>query len=111
MKVQKMGLGAPDESGRKRPVVIPNSEYVIDVDTVVVGVGTDPNPLIPQALKGLEVTKWGTIVVNEATMQTNLPGIFAGGDIVRGGATVILAMGDGQKAAESMHAYLKEKKV
>jgi len=107
MKVQKMGLGAADDSGRKRPVPIPGSEYMIDVDTVVVGVGTDPNPLIPQSIKGLEVTKWGTIVVNEETMQTALPEIFAGGDIVRGGATVILAMGDGKKAAESLHAYLQ----
>jgi len=107
MKVQKMGLGAADDSGRKRPVPIPGSEFLIDVDTVVVGVGTDPNPLIPQAIKGLEITKWGTIVVNEETMQTALPGIFAGGDIVRGGATVILAMGDGKKAAESLHAYLQ----
>jgi glutamate synthase (NADPH/NADH) small chain len=74
---------------------------------VVVGVGTDPNPLIPQTIKGLEITKWGTIVVNEETMQTALPEIFAGGDIVRGGATVILAMGDGKRAAESLHAYLK----
>ena len=106
MKVQKMGLGAADASGRKRPVVIPGSEYLIDVDTVVVGVGTDPNPLIPQTIKGLEVTKWRTIVVNEETMQTAVPDIFAGGDIVRGGATVILAMGDGKRAAESLHAYL-----
>lgn len=109
MKVQKMDLGAADDSGRRRPVVIPGSEYTIDVDTVVVGVGTDPNPLIPRTIQGLEVTKWGTIVVNEETMQTALPEIFAGGDIVRGGATVILAMGDGQKAAESLHAYLKTK--
>ncbi len=106
MKVQKMGLGAADESGRKRPVAIAGSEYMIDVDTVVVGVGTDPNPLIPQTVKGLEVSKWGTIVVNEETMQTAVPEIFAGGDIVRGGATVILAMGDGKKAAESMYAFL-----
>jgi len=106
MKVQKMGLGAADDSGRKRPVVIPGSEYLIDVDTVVVGVGTDPNPLIPQSIAGLEITKWGTIVVNEETMQTAVPEIFAGGDIVRGGATVILAMGDGKKAAESLHGYL-----
>ncbi|MBU4404581.1 MAG: FAD-dependent oxidoreductase, partial [Acidobacteria bacterium] len=111
MKVQKMGLGAADDSGRKRPVVIPGSEYTIDVDTVVVGVGTDPNPLIPRTIQGLEVTKWGTIVVNEETMQTALPEIFAGGDIVRGGATVILAMGDGKKAAESMHVYLQNKKT
>ncbi len=109
MKVQKMGLGAADDSGRKRPVVIPGSDYLIEVDTVVVGVGTDPNPLIPRAIKGLEVTKWGTIVVNEETMQTAVPEIFAGGDIVRGGATVILAMGDGQRAAESMQAFLKSK--
>jgi glutamate synthase (NADPH/NADH) small chain len=110
MKVQKMGLGAADESGRKRPVVIPGSEYVIDVDTVVVGVGTDPNPLIPRSIQGLDVSKWGTIVVDENTMQTTIPEIFAGGDIVRGGATVILAMGDGKKAAESMHLYLQNKK-
>jgi glutamate synthase (NADPH/NADH) small chain len=109
MKVQKMGLGAADDSGRRRPVVIEGSEYVIDVDTVVVGVGTDPNPLIPRTINGLEVTKWGTIVVNEETMQTAVPDIFAGGDIVRGGATVILAMGDGKRAAESLHAYLTGK--
>ena len=109
MKVQKMGLGAADESGRKRPVVIPGSEYVIDVDTVVVGVGTDPNPLIPRSIQGLNVSKWGTIIVDENTMQTSIPEIFAGGDIVRGGATVILAMGDGKKAAESMHVYLQNK--
>ncbi len=108
MKVQKMGLGAADDSGRKRPVVIPGSEYLIDVDTVVVGVGTDPNPLIPRTISGLEVTKWGTIVVNEETMQTTQPEIFAGGDIVRGGATVILAMGDGQRAAESLHKFLQQ---
>jgi glutamate synthase (NADPH/NADH) small chain len=110
MKVQKMGLGAADDSGRKRPIVIPGSEYTIEVDTVVVGVGTDPNPLIPRTIQGLEVTKWGTIVVNEETMQTALPEIFAGGDIVRGGATVILAMGDGKKAAESLDIYLRQKK-
>jgi len=110
MKVQKMTLGAADESGRRRPVVLPDSEYVIDVDTVVVGVGTDPNPLIPRSIQGLDVSKWGTIIVNEETMQTTIPEIFAGGDIVRGGATVILAMGDGKKAAESMHVYLQNKK-
>ncbi|MBN2398715.1 MAG: NADPH-dependent glutamate synthase [Candidatus Aminicenantes bacterium] len=111
MRVQKMALGAADESGRKRPVVIPNSEYVIEVDTVVVGVGTDPNPLIPRSIQGLDVSKWGTIIVDENTMQTSIPEIFAGGDIVRGGATVILAMGDGKKAAESMHLHLQDKKV
>lgn len=107
MKVQKMELGEPDESGRRRPKPIPGSEYLIDVDTVVVGIGTSPNPLIPQALPELETTRWKTIVVNEETMQTSIPEMFAGGDIVRGGATVILAMGDGKIAAENMHKFLQ----
>jgi glutamate synthase (NADPH/NADH) small chain len=107
MKVQKMELGEPDESGRRRPKPIPGSEYLIDVDTVVVGIGTSPNPLIPQALPELETTRWKTIVVNEQTMQTSIPEMFAGGDIVRGGATVILAMGDGKVAAENMHKFLQ----
>jgi glutamate synthase (NADPH/NADH) small chain len=107
MKVQKMELGEPDESGRRRPKPIPGSEYLIDVDTVVVGIGTSPNPLIPQVLPELETTRWKTIVVNEQTMQTSIPEMFAGGDIVRGGATVILAMGDGKVAAENMHKFLQ----
>jgi len=107
VKVQKMELGDPDESGRRKPKPMVGSEYIIDVDTVVVGIGTSPNPLIPQALPQLEVTKWKTVVVNEKTMQTSIPGIFAGGDIVRGGATVILAMGDGKVAADNMHKYLQ----
>ena len=106
MKVQKMELGEPDSSGRRRPRPIQGSEYLVDVDIVVVGIGTDPNPLIPQSVKGLEISKWGTIVVNEETMQSSRPEIFAGGDIVRGGATVILAMGDGKIATEAMHKYL-----
>lgn len=109
MKVQKMELGEPDESGRRRPVPIEGSEYFIDVDTVVVSVGVSPNPLIPASLKDLKVTRWGTIVVDEDTMQSSIPDIFAGGDIVRGGATVILAMGDGRKAAAGMHQYLKKR--
>jgi len=108
MKVQKMELGEPDESGRRRPKPIPGSEYLIDVDTVVVGIGTSPNPLIPQALPELETTRWKTIVVNEETMQTSIPEMFAGGDIVRGGATVILAMGDGKIAADNMHKFLQD---
>ena len=108
MKVQKMELGEPDESGRRRPKPIPGSEYLIDVDTVVVGIGTSPNPLIPQALPELETTRWKTIVVNEQTMQTSIPEMFAGGDIVRGGATVILAMGDGKIAADNMHKFLQD---
>ncbi len=109
IKVQKMELGKPDESGRRRPQPIPGSEYLIDIDIVVVGIGTSPNPLIPQTIKGIDVTRWGTLVVNEETMQTSIPYIFAGGDIVRGGATVILAMGDGTKAAESAHKYFINK--
>jgi len=109
IKVQKMELGEPDESGRRRPKPIPGSEYTIDIDIVIVGIGTSPNPLIPQTTKGLDVTRWGTLVVNEETLQTSIPNIFAGGDIVRGGATVILAMGDGKKAAESAHKYLINK--
>jgi len=109
MKVQKMELGEPDESGRRRPIPIEGSEYYIDVDTVIVSVGVSPNPLIPASLKDLKVTRWGTIVVDDDTMQSSIPDIFAGGDIVRGGATVILAMGDGRKAAAGMHKYLKER--
>ncbi len=108
MKVQKMELGAPDSSGRRRPVPIEGSEFMVDVDVVVVGIGTSPNPLIPAALPELGTTRWGTLVVDEATMMTSIPGMFAGGDIVRGGATVILAMGDGKKAADAMHKYLSE---
>lgn len=110
MKLQKMELGEPDASGRRRPRPIEGSEYIVDVDVVVVGIGTSPNPLIPQALPQLETTRWKTIVVNEETMQTSIPDMFAGGDIVRGGATVILAMGDGKIAADNMHKYLQENK-
>jgi len=107
MIVQKMELGEPDASGRRRPVVIKGSEFSVDVDMVVVAIGVSPNPLIAQVLPSLETTRWGTLVVNQETMQTSIPDLFAGGDIVRGGATVILAMGDGRKAAEGMHGYLQ----
>jgi len=107
MIVQKMELGEPDASGRRRPIVIKGSEFPIDVDMVVVSIGVSPNPLIASALPTLEVTRWGTLVVNPETMQTSIPDLFAGGDIVRGGATVILAMGDGRRAAEGMHQYLQ----
>ena len=109
MKIQKMELGEPDSSGRRRPVPIEGSEFIIDVDTVVVSVGVSPNPLIPASLPELDVTSWGTIVVDENTMQSSVPDLFAGGDIVRGGATVILAMGDGRKAAAGMHKYIQDK--
>jgi glutamate synthase (NADPH/NADH) small chain len=107
MRLQKMELGEPDDSGRRRPVPIEGSEFVVDVDTVVVSVGVSPNPLIPQSMSELDISRWGTIVVNENTMQSSIPELFAGGDIVRGGATVILAMGDGRKAAAAMDEYLK----
>jgi glutamate synthase (NADPH/NADH) small chain len=108
MRVQRMELGEPDASGRRRPVILEGSEYEIAVDVVVVAVGVSPNPLIPSALPALKVSRWGTIEVNEETMQSSVPELFAGGDIVRGGATVILAMGDGRKAASGMHRYLME---
>ena len=80
----------------------------MDVDEVVVSVGVSPNPLVPNSIKGLQISKWGTIIVNQETMQSDLPDIYAGGDIVRGGATVILAMGDGRRAAAAMHEQLKK---
>lgn len=108
MKVQKMKLGEPDSSGRRRPIPIEGSEFIIEVDTVVVSVGVSPNPLIPQSMKELEVSSWGTIKVDPESMHSSVEGVFAGGDIVRGGATVILAMGDGRKAAEAMNRYLTQ---
>ena len=110
MKVQKMELGEPDASGRRRPTPIEGSEFIMDVDTVVVSVGVSPNPLIPSSMKELDVSRWGTIIVDEDTMHSSVKGVFAGGDIVRGGATVILAMGDGRKAAGAMD-QLSEIKV
>lgn len=109
MRVQRMELGEPDASGRRSPVAIEGAIEEIPVDMVIVSVGVSPNPLIPSAVEGLEVGRRGTIVVDELTMQSSLPGLYAGGDIVRGGATVILAMGDGRRAAKSMAEYLMKK--
>ena len=109
MELQRMELGAPDQSGRRRPVPVEGETVWLEVDEVIVSVGVSPNPLIPQSFSGLEVTGWGTIVVNKETMQSADETIYAGGDIVRGGATVILAMGDGRKAAKAMHAHLQQK--
>ncbi len=109
IRLQKMELGEADSSGRRSPVAIDGSDYIIDADTVVVSVGVSPNPLIPQSLPDLKVSRWGTLEVNPETFQTSIPDIFAGGDIVRGGATVILAMGDGRKAAKSMDQYIKNR--
>lgn len=110
VRVQKMALGEPDESGRRSPVPQPGSEYTIDADVVVVAVGVSPNPIIPNSVGGLEMSRWGTIIVDQETMQSTIPDLFAGGDIVRGGATVILAMGDGRRAAKHMDKILSEKK-
>ena len=109
MRLQKMELGEPDVSGRRRPVPVPVEGAIetIDVDEVIVSVGVSPNPLIPRAFQGLEVSKKGTIVVNEENMRSALSDVYAGGDIVRGGATVILAMGDGRKAAAAMDEALR----
>ena len=104
--LQVMELGEPDESGRRSPVPVEGKTVTVPVDLVIVAVGVSPNPLIPSSVEGLEISKKGTIVVNEG-MQSAIPTIFAGGDIVRGGATVILAMSDGRKAAAAMHEYLK----
>jgi glutamate synthase (NADPH/NADH) small chain len=109
MLLQVMKLGEPDASGRRSPVEVPGETELIEVDEVIVSVGVSPNPLIPNSVKGLNVSKWGTVVVNEETMQSDIPMIYAGGDIVRGGATVILAMGDGRRAAKAMDKKLKVK--
>lgn len=105
--LQKMQLGEPDASGRRSPEPIPGATETIDIDMAIVAVGVSPNPIVPTSIEGLELGRKNTIVVNDS-MQTNIPTIFAGGDIVRGGATVILAMGDGRKAASSMHEYLQK---
>ncbi len=109
MECIKMELGEPDDSGRRRPVPIEGSEFTMELDTVIVAIGNKPNPLIPQTMPELETTKWGTIVVDEETMATSVPGVYAGGDIVSGAATVILAMGQGRIAASAINQYLAEK--
>ncbi len=108
MECIKMELGEPDASGRRRPIPIEGSNYVMEVDLVVVAIGNSSNPLIPKTTPGLKCNKWGNIVVDEETMQTSRKGVYAGGDIVTGGATVILAAGAGKKAARAMHKYLME---
>lgn len=105
--LQKMELGEPDASGRRSPQPIPGATETIAIDQAIVAVGVSPNPIVPTSISGLELGRKNTIVVNE-DMQTNIPTIFAGGDIVRGGATVILAMGDGRRAAAAMDEYLSK---
>ena len=104
--LQKMELGEPDASGRRSPVAIPGATVTLDIDMAIVAVGVSPNPIVPKSIEGLELGRKNTIAVNEQ-MQSNIPTIYAGGDIVRGGATVILAMGDGRRAAAAMHEQLK----
>ncbi len=106
MRLQRMELGEPDASGRRSPVPVEGAIEEIPVDMVIVSVGVSPNPLIPEAIGGLQVSRHGTIEVDPDSMQSSIDGLFAGGDIVRGGATVILAMGDGRRAAEGMHRAL-----
>jgi len=106
MRVQRMALGEPDASGRRRPVAIDGSDYLIDVDTVIYALGTTANPIIAQTTPGLKVNQWGYIDVDEQSGMTSIPGLFAGGDIVTGAATVILAMGAGRRAARGMLQYM-----
>ena len=108
MRLQKMELGEPDASGRRSPVAIPGATETIDIDLAIVSVGVSPNPIVPSSIKGLELGRKGTISVDE-NMESSIPMIYAGGDIVRGGATVILAMGDGRKAAAAMNEQLQSK--
>ena len=98
----QMKLGEPDVSGRRRPVEVPGSNFKIPLDTVIVAIGNSPNPLLPQRTPGLKVEKWGGVIVTENGL-TSIPNVYAGGDIVRGAATVISAMGDGKRAARAIH--------
>ncbi len=107
MVCNQMELGEPDESGRRRPVVIKGSEFTIEVDTVVVAIGTTANPVIPRTTPGLETNKWGYLVTKDGTGETTRKGVYAGGDIVTGSATVILAMGAGRQAARAIDAYVR----
>jgi len=106
MECIQMELGEPDASGRRRPIPLKGSEFIIDVDAVIMALGTNANPLLPQATPGLELNKWGYITADEETCQTSIKGVYAGGDIVTGSATVILAMGAGRKAAKAIDKYL-----
>ena len=109
LKLVKMELGEPDASGRRRPVVIPGSEYEIEVDTVIMSLGTSPNPLISSTTIGLDTNKRKCIIADETTGKTSKEGVYAGGDAVTGAATVILAMGAGKAAAKGIHEFLSNK--
>lgn len=109
MKCIRMELGEPDASGRRRPVEIPDSEFTMELDTVIMSLGTSPNPLISSTTEGLETNKWKCIVAEESNGQTTKEGVYAGGDAVTGAATVILAMGAGKAAARGIDEYLSGK--
>ena len=109
MECIRMELGEPDASGRRRPVEVPGSEFTLDVDCVIMAIGTSPNPLIKSTTQGLETQKWGGIIVNEETGLTSREGVYAGGDAVTGAATVILAMGAGKTAATAIDEYIQSK--
>lgn len=109
MECIQMELGEPDDSGRRRPIPIEGSEFIMEVDLVVVAIGNSPNPLIPQTTPQLKVGRWGNIEVDWDTMATSMKGVYAGGDIIRGGATVILAMGDARIAANEIDKYLQNR--
>jgi glutamate synthase (NADPH/NADH) small chain len=106
----KMRLGEPDESGRRRPLPIEGSEFIMNIDTTVIAIGQTPNPLIQRTTEGLETTRWGTIVAKDESGETTKEGVYAGGDVVSGAATVISAMGAGKRAAQAIHEYLMKKK-
>jgi len=110
MECIRMELGEPDESGRRRPVPVPGSEFVIDIDTMISAVGTDPNPLLVRSVPGLKLGRHGNVIVNEETGETSVPGVFAGGDIVTGSATVIAAMGAGKIAARGIDKFIRAKR-
>ena len=109
MRCQRMELGEPDESGRRRPVPVEGSEFVLDLDAVIVAIGTSPNPLIRSTTPGLDTNKRGCIIADDENGITSKDGVFAGGDAVTGAATVILAMGAGKRAAAAMDRYIQEK--
>ena len=111
MECIQMELGEPDASGRRRPIAKPGSEFLLDVDCVIIAIGTSPNPLLRSTTKGLETNKWGCIVADEKTGATSREGVFAGGDAVTGAATVILAMGAGKAAAKAMDEYMQAKQA
>ncbi len=108
IELLKMELGEPDASGRRRPVAVPGSEHVLDAGVVIIAIGNRPNPLVPRQTPRLKVESWGGVIVDPETYETSIPGVYAGGDIVQGAATVILAMGDGRRAAQAMHEYMMD---